>query len=143
PRYETVEEQLTMTLSQAWGKGVLTNPADGVSDIRNLARLMAGYDRFFPAIQNVEGRSLAQQVDDPATTLDDEFGHLTAPVIYFGATNMGADSLLNGIYSATASGSEDVTINVLENHGHVDVLVGETVRDQVFAVIERWIRRVL
>lgn len=137
-KFDNIGAQLTETLYNAWGPGVLANPVDGISDIRVLARVMEGYDRTFPTIQNIEGQSIALLADDPDTTLDDHFGEMTVPVIYFGATNMGADNLLNGIYSASKSGSKDVTINVLENHGHVDVLYGNQVKDTVFAVIASW-----
>ena len=137
--FDTIGAQLTETLYNAWGPGVLANPVDGISDIRVLARVMEGYDRTFPIIQNIEGQSIALLADDPDTNLDDHFGAMTVPIIYFGATNMGADNLLNGIYSASKSGSKDVTINVLENHGHVDVLYGNQVKDTVFAVIVSWI----
>jgi hypothetical protein len=59
-------------------------------------------------------------------------------VLYFGNTNMGADWLLNGIYSAGKSGSKDVTINVLERYGHLDVIVGEHARQDVFEPARAW-----
>lgn len=137
-RFKTIGEQLSAVLYNAWGPGGLANPVDGVSSVRILARGMAEYDRNFPAIQNLEGQSIALQDDDPATALDDQFGKMTLPIIYFGSTNLGADSLLSGIYSASASGSRDVTINVLENHGHLDVIFGNDVRDRVFDVTAHW-----
>ena len=139
-RYESIGEQLTDTLYSAWGKGGLANPVDGISSITVLARMMENYDRFYPAIQNVQGRSLSSQKNDPSTTLDDHFGEMKIPILYFGATNLGGDSLMSGIYSATKSGSGDVTINVLENHGHVDVLVGNQVRSLVYEVALRWMQ---
>lgn len=137
--FKTIGEQLTSTLYWAWGEGGLANPVDGISSIEVLAKGMEGYDRYFPMIQNIEGRSIGAQRDDPATALDDHFGDMSLPIIYFGATNMGADNLMNGIYSASKSGSKDVTINVLENHGHVDVLFGNRAKDLVFEVVYRWI----
>ena len=137
-RYETVGEQLTATLYNAWGKGRLTNPVDGVSSIEVLARMMENYDRFFPAIQNIQGRSLASQIDDPSTELDDHFGEMEIPILYFGATNLGGDNLMNGIYSAVKSGSKDVTIHVLENHGHLDVLIGDRAGELVYDVVLNW-----
>ena len=138
-RYESIGEQLTDTLYRAWGKGGLANPVDGISSITVLARTMENYDRFFPAIQDIQGRSLASQLNDPATLLDDHFGSMQIPILYFGATNLGAENLMNGIYSASRSGSRDVTINVLENHGHLDVLVGNRVRELVFDVTIEWL----
>ncbi len=138
-KFDSIGAQLTETLYYAWGEGGLANPVDGVSRIDVLARAMVGYDRLFPMVQNIEGRSLATQRDDPATPLDDNFGSLSLPILYFGATNMGADSLMSGIYSASRSGSKDVTLHVLENHGHIDVLVGEDAVDNVFEPTLTWI----
>lgn len=137
-KFDSIGDQVASTLYNAWGPGALANPVDGISSVRVLAQAMAGYDRCFPVIQNIEGKSIAVKADDPATDLDDGFGDMTLPVIYFGSTNMGADSLLSGIYSAAKSGSKDVTINVLENYGHVDVLFGDRAKDDVYAVIQRW-----
>ena len=139
-RYVTVGEQLTSTLYNAWGKGGLTNPVDNISSITVLAKMMENYDRFFPAIQNIQGQSLSSQRDDPSTTLDDHYGQIDIPILYFGTTNLGAESLMNGIYSASKSGSLDVTINVLENHGHLDVLIGNQAKGLVYQVILDWMR---
>ncbi|XOV90809.1 MAG: alpha/beta hydrolase [Pseudomonadota bacterium] len=141
--FPTIGDQLTSTLYNAWGRGGLANPVDGVSSIAVLAQAMQGYDRTFPAVQNIEGQSIATQADDPATNLDDHFGKMTLPILYFGATNLGADNLMNGIYSANYSGSRNVTINVLENYGHVDVLYADGAIDQVYEVTRRWIDELL
>ncbi len=137
-KFDSIGEQLSSTLYNAWGEGRLANPVDGVSRVDVLARLMVGYDRTFPAIQYVEAESIRAQSDDPDTSLDDHFGGIDVPVIYFGTANMGADSLMNGIFSASRSGSDDVTIHVLENHGHLDVLVGEGARTDVFQPVLDW-----
>ncbi len=141
--FPTIGDQLTSTLYNAWGRGGLANPVDGVSSIAVLAQAMQGYDRTFPAIQNVEGRSIATQADDPETSLDDHFGQMTLPILYFGATNLGGDNLLNGIYSASYSGSRNVTINVLENFGHVDVLYGNEAIEKVYKVTLHWIQNLV
>lgn len=138
--FDTIGDQLSSVLYNAWGPGGLANPVDGVSSVAVLAKAMEGYDRFFPAIQNVEGRAISSVVDDPATAIDDHFGSIDIPILYFGATNLGPDNLINGIYSAAHSGSKDVEIHVLENHGHVDVLFGNSVSDDVFEVILGFLR---
>lgn len=139
-KYRSAGEQLSATLYEAWGPGGLANTRDDISSIITLARLMAGYDRFYPMIQNIEGRSLASYPDDPATDLDNHFGRMSVPILYFGSTRLGTDHLLNGIYSAGYSGSRDVTIHVLENFGHIDVLVARDAKSQVYDVILEWIR---
>ena len=60
-------EQLSTVLYTAWGPGALANPRDGHSEPRVLARLLDGYDRFYPEIQDLEGRALAAVVDHPGS----------------------------------------------------------------------------
>lgn len=138
--FETVGEEVASILYNAWRPGGLANPVDGMSRVEILARLLQSYDRYYPTIQNLESAAIADYADAPSTPLDDRWGELELPILYFGATNMGSDWLLDGIYSAAKSGSKDVTIRVLENHGHLDVLVGESAREDVFEVVEHWIR---
>lgn len=137
-KYTSIGEQLSDTLYNSWGKGVLTNTQDKLSSITVLARLLDGYDRYYPTVQNIEGASIASQADDPSTVIDDHWGGMDLPIIYFGAAGMGVDNLLNGIFSAGKSGSEDVSIHVLENYGHLDVLVGTNAKTDVFEVIYQW-----
>ena len=127
-KYATAAEELADILYTAWRPGGLANAKEGKSTPAVLGRLLAGYDRYYPAVQDVDGRAIADLADDPATTADDGWGTLKAPVLYFGATGMGVDWLLNGIASAGGAGSPDVTINVLEGYGHLDVVVGDQAR---------------
>jgi pimeloyl-ACP methyl ester carboxylesterase len=140
PKYPTVGTQVADILYKAWRPGGLANPIGGYSRPQTLARLLAGYDRYYPAVQDVEGRSIADRPDDPRTPLDDAWGELTIPVLYFGATGMGADWLLDGIHSAAHSGATDVTLHVLEGYGHLDVIVGEKASRDVFEPTLAWIR---
>ena len=139
-RYESAGQHLVETLYNAWGPGVLSNTRDGMSPISILAAEMDQYDWFFPRIQDIEGRSMRSRPDDPSTSLDDHFGKMNLPVIYFGSGKFGAESLLNGIHSAARSGSDDVTIHVLENYGHLDVLFANNARSEVYEVVLNWIR---
>jgi len=83
---------------------------------------------------------MGDRADDPATPLDDLWGEMKTPILYFGNAHMPADWLLNGIYSAQKSGSPDVAINVLEGYGHLDVVVGENARSQVYEPTLAWIK---
>ena len=138
-RYLTSGDQLADILYQTWGPGVLANTRSNITPIDILAREMLGYDWFYPTIQNIEGRSIASQQDDPNTYIDDHFGEMTIPVLYFGSGGFGAESLLSGIYSAARLGSGDVTIKVLENYGHLDVLFATDAPTEVYGVIYEWI----
>jgi pimeloyl-ACP methyl ester carboxylesterase len=141
PKFPTIGDQLAALLQFAWRPGGLANPLGGVSKPQVLATLLGGYDRYYPAIQDVEGRSIAEQENDPRTPLDDRWGKFDKlPVILFASTGMGGDWLLNAIYSADKSGSTDVTLNVLERYGHLDVLVGEKARQDVYEPTLAWLR---
>ncbi len=140
PGFANVGAQLARLLQNAWGPGALSNPEGGASRVEVLARLLAGYDRYYPAIQNVEGRALAQQDDDPGSALDDAWGESALPIFYVGSTGMGARALRDGIHSAVESGSKDVQVRVLEDCGHLDVLVGEASQREVFEPLLAWLR---
>jgi len=140
PKFKTLGEQLSNLLQFAWGPGALANPLGGQSRPEVLGRLLAGYDRYYPAIQDPEARRMADRDDDPKTSLDDLWGEMKMPVLYFGNARMPGDWLLNGIYSAQKSGSPDVTINVLEGYGHLDVLVSDQARREVFEPTLAWIK---
>lgn len=140
-KYETAGDELADVLYSAWRPGGLANAKEGKSTASVLARLLAGYDRYYPAVQDVDGRAIADYADDPATPVDDGWGKLEAPVLYFGATNMGVEWVLNGIASAGGAGSPDVTLNVLENYGHLDVIAGDQARRDVYEPTLAWIRK--
>ena len=140
PKYKTLGEQLANLLQFAWGPGGLANPLGGQSRPEILGRLLAGYDRYYPAVQDPEARRMGGRDDDPGTALDDAWGELKIPILYFGNARMPGDWLLNGIYSAQKSGSSDVTIHVLEGYGHLDVLVSDQARRDVFEPTLAWIK---
>ena len=139
-RYDTIGDEFANALYRALGAGALANTKDGVSSIRVLAQQMIDYDWYFPTIQHIEARSIALQDDDPSTELDDHFGSMDLPIIYFGASKMVAEYTLSGFYSAIRSGSRDITLNLLEGYGHADVLVSNSAGEDVYQVIETWIK---
>lgn len=140
PKFKTLGDQLSNLLQFAWGPGALANPLGGQSRPEILGRLLAGYDRYYPAIQDPEARRMADRDDDPKTPVDDLWGEMKTPILYFGNARMPGDWLLNGIYSAQKSGSPDVTINVLEGYGHLDVLVSDHARREVFEPTLAWVK---
>lgn len=144
PKFKSIGAQTEDLLYNAWGPGGLTNPRAGLAKVQVLSKLLVGYDRYYPAIQSVEGRAIAEQADDPTTRIDDNWGKWSVPVLYFGSTGMttamGADFLLDGIYSAAKCGSKDVTLIVLERFGHLDVVAGERARAEVFEPTLAWIQ---
>lgn len=139
PKFKTLGEQLSNLLQFAWGPGALANPLGGESRPEILGRLLAGYDRYYPAIQDIDGKRTADRDDDAKTAVDDLWGEMKTPVLYFGNARMPNDWLLNGIYSAQKSGSADVQMRVLDGYGHLDVLVGDHARRDVFEPSLAWI----
>ena len=140
PKFKTLGEQLSNLLQFAWGPGALANPLGGQSRPEVLASLLAGYDRYYPAVQDPEAKRMGDRDDDPKTPLDDLWGEMRMPILYFGNARMPGDWLLNGIYSAQKSGSPDVTINVLEGFGHLDVLISDHARREVFEPTLAWMK---
>ncbi len=135
-------EQVATLLYTAWGPGRLASPieahVEGLTRVDVLSRLLAGYDRYYPTVQNPDGAALAAQADAPSP-LDDRWGELTIPILNFTASGMGNTWVLDSIYSAVESGSDDVTPILLEGFGHLDVLVSERSEEEVFEVVRRWI----
>jgi hypothetical protein len=132
-------DQLAAVLYAAWGPGVLANPVDGYSDPRVLATLLEGYDRFYPTIQEIEGRALADFDDHPDLTYDDRLNEVAVPVIVFNGTGMGLQFLLSGFYTPSLLATKDVTVNLLEGYGHLDVIAGTRAQQDVFEPTRRWI----
>lgn len=138
-KYSSIGDQLAEILFSAWRPGGLANAKGGLSKPQVLARLLAGYDRYYPAVQSVDGQSIADREDDPRTPIDDLWGEMKTKVLNFTCTGMGGDWILNSVYSADKSGSPDVTLNVLERYGHLDVIVGERARAEVFVPALAWL----
>ncbi len=137
--FPTIGAQLAHVLQTSWGPGGLANPEGGISKPQILARLMRAYDRFYPAVQDIEMKRAAQLADDPATGMDNGWGEMGLPVLAFISTGMGAEWQGNMRHSAERSGSADVTVSVLEGYGHLDVLVAETAAERVFQPVRDWI----
>ncbi|MFT3755670.1 MAG: alpha/beta hydrolase [Pseudoxanthomonas sp.] len=141
PDYATAGDMLAHVLQTSWGNGGLANPEGGASKPQVLATLLQGYDRYYPMIQDIEGKSIADHADDPRTPIDDHWGDLRVPVIAFASTGLGKDWTQNVVVSANGSGSNDVSVHVLDGYGHLDVMVGEGARDDVYERILEWVRQ--
>lgn len=139
-QFPSIGEQLADVLYTSGRPGGLANAKGGLSKPQVLAKLLAGYDRYYPAVQGPDGRSIADRDDDPRTPIDDLWGEMKTPILSFTCTGMGGDWILNSIYSADKSGSPDVTLNVLERYGHLDVIVGERARAEVFEPTLAWMK---
>lgn len=131
------QARLTQVLTNAWGSGRLANPGP-ISDVRVLATLMADYDRFYPSAQNVDGAAIAGVANAPHTPVDDCWGQMALPILYVESGKFGAALGLVS-YSATHSGSKDVTGIQLPGFGHLDVLVAEQAPRLVYEPTLQWL----
>lgn len=136
-KYKTAAENLEHVVYDAdglfGGHGGLANPQGGFSDPSVLARVLIGYDRWWPAVQDY---------DNPfdASTL----ARLRAskiPVIAFASTNISAKWPAMVVESATATGNTEVTVKRLDGWGHLDVICGTHAESEVYAPLLAWLRR--
>ncbi len=126
PGYATAGDALAETLYSAQsfgGKGGLTDP-HRVSDVRVLADLLDGYDRWWPRA--------ALGGDPPAP-------RAALPVIAFASTNFGPEWAAKVRASAEAFGGQAVELHELPGYGHLDVLVGNQASRLVYLPIKRWL----
>ena len=135
-KYRTAKENLEHVVydSKAFGgQGGLANPMGGYSDPVVLARMLIGYDRYWPAVQDYENPFRQQ--------LRETLKQSKIPVLAFSSTNIAPDWPVWVVESAHATGSDDVTLRVLKNWGHLDVLCGTDAQAQVFAPTVSWLMR--
>jgi len=137
PKYKSAAENLEHVVYDAdgvfGGHGGLANPQGGFSDASVLARMLIGYDRWWPAVQDY---------DDPFDA--SALARLKAskiPVIAFASTNISAQWPAMVTESAAATGSADVTVERLVGWGHLDVICGTHAESEVFAPLLAWLRR--
>ncbi len=136
PKYKTAAENLEHVVYDSkdfGGKGGLANPFGGYSSPSVLARVLIGYDRYWPAVQNYENPFTPQ--------LRAALKQSAIPVIAFSSTNITSDWPAWVVESAHATGSDDVTLGVLKNWGHLDILCGNQAESQVYAPALAWLKR--
>jgi pimeloyl-ACP methyl ester carboxylesterase len=137
PKYKSAAENLERVVYDAdgifGGHGGLANPQGGFSDPSVLARVLIGYDRWWPAVQDY---------DNPFDT--SALARLKAskiPVIAFASTNISGQWPAMVTASAAATSSADVTVKRLVGWGHLDVICGTHAESEVYAPLLAWLRR--
>jgi dienelactone hydrolase len=137
PKYKTAAENLEHVVYDAdgvfGGHGGLANPQGGFSDPSVLARVLLGYDRWWPAVQDYDNPFDASALARLKAS--------KIPVIAFSSTNISAQwpAMVTG--SAAATGSADVTVKRLDGWGHLDVICGTRAESEVYAPMLAWLRR--
>jgi dienelactone hydrolase len=138
PKYRTARENLEHVVYDAkdfGGHGGLANPQGGFSDPLILARVLIGYDRYWPAVQDYE---------NPFTP--DRLAALKAskiPVIAFSSTNIAPQWPEWVTDSAHSTGSGQVTVLKFAGLGHLDVLCGTRSEQGVYAPALRFMNQVI
>ena len=137
PKYKTARENLEHVVYDAGGffggHGGLANPQGGYSDAVVLAKLLIGYDRYWPAVQDGENPFTPELLAALKAS--------KIPVIAFASTNFGADWPGQIEASAKSTGAPDPSFTKLDKWGHLDVLAGTKSEHEVFAPIAAWIKQ--
>ena len=135
PQFKTAADNLNHVVYDSvgfGGKGGLANPFAGLADPSVLARVLIAYDRYWPNIQDYE--------DSFTPLMARALGKSRIPVIAFSSTNIGADWSQKVAKSAASTGSHDVTVKVLHDWGHLDVICGTRAEPQVFGPLLSWLK---
>jgi pimeloyl-ACP methyl ester carboxylesterase len=137
PKYKSAAENLEHVVYDAdgvfGGHGGLANPQGGFSDASVLARMLIGYDRWWPAVQDYDNPFDASALARLKAS--------KIPVIAFASTNISAQWPAMVTESAAATGSADVTVKRLVGWGHLDVICGTHAESEVYAPLLAWLRR--
>ena len=132
--YAHLADSFPFGIAQGFGgKGGLANPLAGLADPSVLARVLIRYDRYWPNVQDYE--------DSFTPAIVQSLANSRIPVLAFSSTNIGQDWAQGVAKSATSTGSRDVTVNILSNWGHLDVIYGTHAANQVFAPTLLWLKR--
>ena len=139
PKYKTARENLEHVVYDAGGffggHGGLANPQGGYSDAVVLAKLLIGYDRYWPAV--LDSENLFVRLPGLPFLLKAS----KIPVIAFASTNFGSQWPSQVEQSAKSTGTPDQSFTKFDNWGHLDVLAGTKSESEVFAPTVEWIKR--
>ncbi|MGD0671661.1 MAG: alpha/beta fold hydrolase [Candidatus Binatus sp.] len=137
PKYKTARENLEHVVYGAGGffggNGGLANPQGGFSDAVVLAKLLIGYDRYWPAVQDGENPFSAELLAALKAS--------KIPVIAFASTNFGSQWPGQVEAAAKSTGAPDPSFKKFDNWGHLDVLAGTKSESEVFAPTVAWIKQ--
>jgi len=98
-----------------------------------LAKLLIGYDRYWPAVQDGENPFSAELLAALKAS--------KIPVIAFASTNFGSQWPGQVEAAAKSTGAPDPSFKKFDNWGHLDVLAGTKSESEVFAPTVAWIKQ--
>src|SRR5271155_3423046 len=134
PKYKTARENLEHVMYDAApGNGAFANMPGGYSDAAVLAKLLIGYDRYWPSVQDGE---------NPLTP--EILAALKAskiPVIAFASTNFSTRWPSEVEAASKSTGAADFSFTKFDNWGHLDVLAGTKSESEVFAPTAAFIKQ--
>jgi pimeloyl-ACP methyl ester carboxylesterase len=136
PQFKSAAENLSHVVYESaafGGKGGLANPVAGLASPSVLAHVMSRYDRYWPNVQDYE--------DSFTPLILTSLTNSKIPVLAFSSTNIAPEWPEEVEKSAASTGSRDVTVKVLRNWGHLDVICGTQAEHQVFAPSLVWLKR--
>jgi pimeloyl-ACP methyl ester carboxylesterase len=136
PQFKTAADNLNHVVYDSagfGGKGGLANPYAGFADPSVVARVLIRYDRYWPNVQDYENSF--------TPLVANSLSNSRIPVLAFSSTNIAPDWAPGVAQSAASTGSRDITVKVLHNWGHLDVICGTRAEQQVFAPALVWLRR--
>jgi pimeloyl-ACP methyl ester carboxylesterase len=136
PQFRSAAENLSHVVYESagfGGRGGLANPVAGLASPSVLAEVLIRYDRYWPNVQDYEN-SFTSLV---AASLSNS----KIPVLAFSSTNIAPKWHEEVAKSASSTGSRDVTVKVLKNWGHLDVICGTQAEHEVFAPVLLWLKR--
>ena len=136
PQFKTAADNLNHVVYDSagfGGKGGLANPFAGLADPSVLARVLIHYDRYWPNVQDYE--------DSFTPAMAESLTNSKIPMLAFSSTNIGPDWAQGVAKSAASTGSRDVTVKILSNWGHLDVICGTHAGHEVFTPVLLWLKR--
>jgi pimeloyl-ACP methyl ester carboxylesterase len=134
PKYKTARENLEHVMYDAApGNGAFANMPGGYSDAVVLAKLLIGYDRYWPSVQDGENPFTPELLKTLKAS--------KIPVIAFASTNFGADWPGQVEAASKSTGAPDPSFTKFDNWGHLDVLAGTKSESEVFAPTVAWIKQ--
>ena len=132
-----------MNGAAAGWSGRMLGPDPGEENLWTGLRFLLGHDCWWPSIQVLEARALAEGVRLPFLPGHEaELPNLYVPLLNIVAGARGGVFVDSALYTGRLLAPELRKEHVLKDHGHLDVVVGESVGREVGGPILKWLKGV-